>query len=200
MWQHLIHLGVQVDGNTQFHLEQFLISNLQFSMKSQITNYKLQITNRGFTMIEMLVVIALIGILAGLALVSFSSVQKQARDTTRKSDLKQYQNALEAYANLSNGLFPSRTSSAQAHTTLCSDLNVRLEPDISCSPDPKFGGSDATLDYRYISNGTNGTATASQYVLWAKLENFSTNTYWIICSNGKTGQGTSVPSSGSCPI
>lgn len=154
---------------------------------------------KGFTLIEMLVVISLIGILAALALVSFGASQKQARDTARKSDLKQYQTALEMYGNLTNGLFPSRTAAATASTTLCSDLNIRLEPDITCSEDSKYT-SDNTYIYRYISDGSNGTASATKYVLWAKLENNATTTYWVVCSNGKVGQSTSAPSSSTCPI
>ncbi len=169
------------------------------SKLNQYTIYNIQHTKRGFTLIEMLVVISLIGILAALALISFSSAQKQARDANRKSDLRQYQNALEAYANLANGLFPSRTSSVSAFSTLCSDLNLRLEPDISCSQDSK-NTADSSFDYRYISNGSNGTATATNYVLWAKLENVSATEYFIICSNGKTGQATTAPSSSTCPI
>ena len=152
-----------------------------------------------FTLIEMLVVISLIGILAALALVSFGASQKQARDTTRKSDLKQYQTALEMYGNLTSGVFPSRTSSSSAYSTLCSDLNLKLEPDISCSQDPK-NASDSTFAYYYISNGTNGTASATTYVLWGKIENSSTTKYWVVCSNGKNGESTTAPSSSSCPI
>lgn len=153
----------------------------------------------GFTLIEMLVVISLIGILAALALVSFGASQKQARDTTRKSDLRQYQTSLEMYGNLASGLFPSRTTAVSAYSTLCSDLNIRLEPDISCSEDPK-NASDSTLTYNYISDGTSGTASATKYVLWGKIENSATTKYWIVCSNGKTGENTTAPSSGTCPI
>ena len=156
---------------------------------------------RGFTLIEMLVVISLIGILAALALVSFTSSQKQARDVMRKSDLKQYQTVLESYANMASGFYPSRTSISppvSAYDALCPDLNVKFEPDISCLEDPKYS-TDATYRYYYRSNGTNGTASATVYVLWAKLEN-KTNTYWVVCSNGKNGESASVPSSASCPI
>lgn len=153
----------------------------------------------GFTLIEMLVVISLIGILAALALVSFSSSQKQARDTTRKSDLRQYQTALEQYGNLTSGLFPSRTTAVSAYTTLCSDLNLRLEPDISCSQDPK-NASDSTFVYSYISDGTSGTTSATKYVIWGKIENSATTKYWVVCSNGKVGESSSTPSSGTCPI
>ena len=155
---------------------------------------------KGFTLIEMLVVISLIGILATLALVSDSAVQKQTRDTVRKSDLKQYQTSLETYANLtSSGLFPSRTSVVSAYSTLCADLNLILEPDISCSQDPKTVNDPTYYDYKYISDGTNGTASATKYVLWAKLESKSPITYLVVCSNGKIGTTTSAPSSNSCP-
>lgn len=157
-------------------------------------------TQSAFTLIEMLVVISLIGILAALALVSYTSVQKQARDTTRKSDLKQYQNALEIYGNMANGLFPSRSVATNASETLCNDLNLRLEPDISCSEDPK-NASDSTFVYRYISGTVNtGAASATNYVLWAKIENVASTSYWVVCSNGKTGVSTTLPSSGTCPI
>ena len=155
---------------------------------------------RGFTLIEMLVVISLIGILAALALVSFTSSQKQARDVMRKSDLKQYQTVLESYANMASGFYPSRIAIVAAYGSLCPDLNVKFEPDISCLEDPKYDVAvPGSPRYYYRSNGTNGTASATVYVLWAKLEN-KTNTYWVVCSNGKNGESASVPSSASCPI
>lgn len=155
---------------------------------------------KGFTLIELLVVISIIGVLATLVLVSFSPAQKQARDTQRKSDIKQYQNSLEMYASKGNGLFPGENSTVSADSTsggLCGDLGLT-----SCSSDPKES-TDATYDYKYQSDGSvsTGAAVATKYVLWAKLEN-STN-YWVNCSNGKVGakaqSGFSV-SGGTCPL
>lgn len=151
-------------------------------------------------MIELLIVIAIIGILASLALVSFSGTQKQARDTQRKSDLKQYQNALEQFANQNNGLYPSRTdaSGAEASGSLCSsDLNLSV-----CPEDPRKN-DDATFTYRYQSDGSgSGTIDATQYVLWGKLENPTTTTYFVSCSSGAVGQTTSgIPTTGgACPL
>ena len=54
---------------------------------------------KGFTLIELLIVISIIGILVTIVSASFVTSQKQARDVQRKSDLKQYQNALENFAN-----------------------------------------------------------------------------------------------------
>ena len=61
---------------------------------------------KGFTLIELLVVISIIGILAGLTLTGFNAARKNARDTTRKSDLAQYKAAIESYASNTDGVYP----------------------------------------------------------------------------------------------
>ena len=146
-------------------------------------------TKKGFTLIEMLVVISMIGILTTLALVSFESSQKRARDTQRKSDLKQYQTALENFANDSNGLYPSRTT-AVAADSLCSTLGVSG----TCPVDPK-----ETYTYYYRSDGSGGvTNNATNYLLWSELE--LSDNYWSVCSTGKSGFYSSIPESGAtCP-
>ena len=153
---------------------------------------------KGFTLIELLVVISLIGLLAALALVSYIGVQKQGRDTQRKSDLRQYQNSLEIFANKNNGIYVSRTSGTgiRASATLCTDLSLS-----SCPEDPRYE-EDATFTYRYQSDGTgSGNINATKYVLWGKLEN--TTDYWVLCSDGRISavaqSGFSV-GSGNCPL
>lgn len=46
---------------------------------------------------ELLIVIAIIGILISIATVAYSSAQKKSRDSRRKSDVKAIQNAMEQY-------------------------------------------------------------------------------------------------------
>lgn len=53
----------------------------------------------GFTMIELLVVIVILGILSMIGLGSFSSSQMKARDSKRKTDLRAISDALELYYN-----------------------------------------------------------------------------------------------------
>ncbi|OGM05198.1 hypothetical protein A2125_01700 [Candidatus Woesebacteria bacterium GWB1_43_5] len=153
----------------------------------------------GFTLIEILVVISVIGILVSIVFVSFTSAQKAARDASRKSDLKQYQNALEVFANKKNGLYPSRIDiqGASASSALCGDLTLN-----NCPEDRRFA-DDPSFRYLYQSNGSglSGVYDASNYVLWGKLEGAAA-TYWVICSSGQTGGATASipPTGGICPI
>ncbi len=52
---------------------------------------------KGFTLIELLIVIAIIGMLSAMLVPNFMGARERARDTQRKSDLKQIQKAFEMY-------------------------------------------------------------------------------------------------------
>lgn len=54
---------------------------------------------RGFTLVELLVSITIIGILASIGLNTFTSAQIKSRDTKRKSALNQISRSLEMYFN-----------------------------------------------------------------------------------------------------
>jgi len=53
----------------------------------------------GFTMVELLVVISIIGILSTLLFANFNAARERARDTQRKADLKNIQTSLRLYYN-----------------------------------------------------------------------------------------------------
>lgn len=52
---------------------------------------------RGFTLLELLVVISIIGILITMGAVAFSTAQQRGRDAKRRADAKAVQNAFEQY-------------------------------------------------------------------------------------------------------
>jgi prepilin-type N-terminal cleavage/methylation domain-containing protein len=54
----------------------------------------------GFTLIEMLVVVAIIGLLSSVILVGLGDVRQEARDTRRVADIRQIQNQLEIYYSM----------------------------------------------------------------------------------------------------
>lgn len=63
-------------------------------------------SRRGFTLIEILVVISIISVLSSIVLASISQVQAKGRDSRRTQNLVQFRNALELYASNHNGQYP----------------------------------------------------------------------------------------------
>ena len=66
---------------------------------------RFRVLRRGFTLIELVVVIAIISLIASLAIVQFSSVKARARDVERERDMKTFQTALALYV-ASRRVFP----------------------------------------------------------------------------------------------
>ncbi len=61
---------------------------------------------RGFTLIELIVVITVISVLTAIAVVSFGTIQSSARDASRKQAITSIQTALERYYG-DNQLYPA---------------------------------------------------------------------------------------------
>lgn len=59
----------------------------------------------GFTIVELLIVIVVIGILAAIVIVAYNGVQERARSAAILSDIRQVQKYIEAY-NVENGFYP----------------------------------------------------------------------------------------------
>ncbi|HEU0266083.1 MAG TPA: prepilin-type N-terminal cleavage/methylation domain-containing protein [Candidatus Saccharimonadaceae bacterium] len=74
----------------------------------------------GFTLVELLVVIVVIGILAAITLVAYNGIQAKARDSQRTSDARTIINALAAYAVVNNtypaSFPPTKAAICSSHT------------------------------------------------------------------------------------
>ena len=68
---------------------------------------------KGFTLIEILIVVAIIAILASVVLIGLGPTQRIGRDSRRLADLRQVQNALELYFNKC-GYYPGEVQSGSA--------------------------------------------------------------------------------------
>ena len=73
--------------------------------------------NAGFTLVELVIVIIIIGILATLILVAFNGVQARAHDAIIKSDLRSFANKLQQYY-VTNGQYPPVSPPSSIITSL----------------------------------------------------------------------------------
>jgi type II secretion system protein G len=71
---------------------------------------------KGFTLIEMLIVIVIIGILAAALIPRLMSARSRANDTARKADLQQLGTALISY-QVDNSSFPATPGSVDTLKT-----------------------------------------------------------------------------------
>lgn len=63
----------------------------------------------GFTIVELLVVIVVIGVLAAITIVSYSGIQTRAKDSRRVGDMKTIVKELELY-KVQNAFYPSSSN------------------------------------------------------------------------------------------
>src|SRR3954470_5330673 len=120
---------------------------------------KLLKKEQGFTLLELLIVIVIIGILAVLIIPNLTAGPQRARDSQRKSDLRNVKTALETYFN-DNNAYPNVADYAALGTPLTPTYIKSLPVD------PK-GGTTAAPKYTYAATCSGSPAACTSYVLTA---------------------------------
>jgi type II secretion system protein G len=120
---------------------------------------------KGFTLIELMIVISILGVLAALISGNFITSLKKGRDARRKADLEQIQRALEMFYEDKKSYPSSFTITSSSNYSLCESGFVS-----SCQPSEKIYMQKVPSDpvrgnnYVYNSNG-------QSYQIYSCLEN-----------------------------
>lgn len=118
---------------------------------------------KGFTLVELIIVIAILGVLATVVLVSLDPAQQLARgrDAGRKTTVGQLSRAVEAYYTGRQGVYP--TANASWITTLLNAGEVRSVP---AAPNAPLCTTNVQNGWCYNTDGTTA-------LVYARLESKS---------------------------
>lgn len=138
----------------------------------------------GFTIVELLIVIVVIGILAAIVITTFVGVQKKGRDADRKADVNSIYSQVEVYF-AEKSKYPTLVD-LQTEATRNADMKglsreAITAPGVTPDADGTLVASGAAIDnYQYVVTADGGgacTAAANdcaEFTLTATLENGGT--------------------------
>lgn len=131
-------------------------------------------TNKGFTLIELMLVVIIISALAAMVLPRLAGRSEQAREAAAKTDVRaNIATALKLY-ELDNGQFPSTSEGLQALLVKPASVNNWNGPYLEKDPiDPwgrkyeyKSPGQNRPQDYDLYSLGNDGQESEDDVTNW----------------------------------
>ena len=152
-----------------------MLSTQQQHNNNQKSRSTLWTQTLGFTLIELMVVVTIIGVIMSAGITTYTQTQKQSRDARRRADVKAFSQAIEQYY-LDNGQYPNLYGVSNS-TSWQSGAELRIGsffPNFASSLDPINNDT-----YRYILLSTQRNRSYSgvpavnpqtRYCVYARLE------------------------------
>ena len=140
--------------------------------------------SQGFSLIEILVVISIVGILTSILVVNYNQARQNSRDKIRMSDLKSLQLAIELYKS-QNGTYPTQGCGSgsqwagpgpydQSWGASCENYILGLVPDyIGKLPRDPSREDEMNTGYLYRSDGNSYKLLAHQSVESSFITSFA---------------------------
>jgi type II secretion system protein G len=175
-----------------------------YMLNLSVMNAVIKKKQLGFTIVELLIVIVVIGILAAITIVAYNGVQAKARDTVRSDGLRAIQDALELY-KVDNGTYPVATANPgssgwELSTDASGTFIEALQPYMKTVPvDPVNAATTIYWYYFYstvstpaVNAGCN-VARGGFYVLRAVYNNASNKPLGNTVDNTANGCSGTLP-------
>lgn len=129
---------------------------------------------KGFTLIELMIVVAIIGILAAIAIPKFADLIKKSKEGATKGGLSSMRSAIQVYYGDNEGWFPTDTLSVL--TTDGKYINSIPEAKL---PDTGHADSNSVVAFTsFTSAGAFDPSTNADNGGWAYFNNSSASSYW----------------------
>jgi len=130
----------------------------------------MKMNKKGFTLIELMIVVAIIGILAAIAIPKFADLINKSKEGATKGALSTVRSAIQVYYGDNEGWFPA---GAAALTTLTASAKYLNEIPVAKLPGTGLADSSA-VHYSYV-----GAVAAPDYVGgWHYEANQSSSAIW----------------------
>ncbi len=139
---------------------------------------------RGFTLIELVVVIAIIGFLASVIFATMTNVRLDARDKRRIEDMKSLEVALNLYHNDHNE-FPRESGGANGNVTTNQTFIDSIKPYLQGIPFDPAGKSDPNFYYYY--DGAHQCGSTMVVMIFARQMDLPSNSNYASTLNTACG-------------